>query len=318
MCSSDLTVNSGQPRFYSALEGVFPTDYLRHKYFLRADWQMSQSQNVFVRYGKDWEHIDCEGCGGTNAAFNQSYVESPRDTTVVGHTWVVSNRALNELRVQGPANLKSTTGPPGTSLWDRPGEFPAERFKGYTQVYNFPSMHWGSNTGSLNFTRRFELKDDFSYSVGQHQWKFGAEYARYISPEDVIANTGTWTFATDQFFDGTPAAIAALRNPTVTNRASLENDYGARSIAGRSQAPVEFRPGTTAQVSCVVDQAGQDQLVSAQLRRILADDPTPPDRDPARGAKQQDNDEETQRQHIERVTLLEDKTATWHGNVRCF
>ena len=99
--NKSFTVNSGQPRFYSALEGVFPTNYLRHKYFLRGDWQMSQSQNVFVRYGKDWEHIDCEGCGGTNAAFNQSYVESPRDTTVVGHTWVVSNRALNELPTGG-------------------------------------------------------------------------------------------------------------------------------------------------------------------------------------------------------------------------
>lgn len=212
--NKSFTVNSGQPQFYSKLEGVFPTDYLRHKYFVRGDWQATQSQSVFVRYGKDWERIDCEGCGGTNAAFNQSYVQSPRTTTVAGHTWVVSNRALNEFRVQGPAALRSTTGPPGTSLWSRPGEFPAERFNGYTQVYNFPSMHWGSNTGSLNFTKRFELKDDFSYSAGSHQLKFGGEYARYISPEDVIANIGTWTFAADQFFDGTAASIAALRAPT--------------------------------------------------------------------------------------------------------
>jgi outer membrane receptor protein involved in Fe transport len=220
--NKSFTVNSGQPQFYSKLEGVFPTDYLRHKYFLRGDWQISQAQSLFVRYGKDWEHIDCEGCGGTNAAFNQSYVESPRTTNVIGHTWVISNRALNEFRVQYPAALHSTTGPPGTSLWDRPGEFPAERFNGYTQVYNFPSMHWGSSTGSLNFTKRFELKEDYSYSAGSHQWKFGAEYARYISPEDVISNLGTWTFSTDQFFDGSAAAIAALRNPT-TFTASFPN-----------------------------------------------------------------------------------------------
>jgi hypothetical protein len=66
----------------------------------------------------------------------------------------------------------------------------------------------------LNFTKRFELKEDFSYSAGSHQWKFGGEYARYISPEDVIANIGTWTFAGDQLFDGTAASIAALRAPT--------------------------------------------------------------------------------------------------------
>ena len=220
--NKSFTVNSGQPQFYSKLEGVFPTDYLRHKYFLRGDWQISQSQSLFMRYGKDWEHIDCEGCGGTNAAFNQSFVESPRTTNVTGHTWVISNRALNEFRVQYPAELHSTTGPPGTSLWERPGEFPAERFDGYTQVYNFPSMHWGSSTGSLNFTKRFELKEDYSYSAGSHQLKFGAEFARYISPEDVISNLGTWTFSTDQFFDGTAASIAALRSPT-TFTASFPN-----------------------------------------------------------------------------------------------
>jgi hypothetical protein len=212
--NKSFTVNTGQPQFYSKLEGVFPTNYLRHKYFLRGDWQATQAQSLFIRWGRDFEHIDCEACGGKNAAFSQSYVESPRDTNVVGHTWVVSNRALNEVRVQYPARLWNATGPPGTPVWNEPGAFPADRFKGYTQVYNFPSLQWGSATASLNFTKRFELKDDYSYSAGAHQWKFGAGYEQYISPEDVVANLGTWTFSTDQFFDGSPAAIAALKNPT--------------------------------------------------------------------------------------------------------
>jgi hypothetical protein len=220
--NKSFTVNSGQPQFYSKLEGVFPTDYLRHKYFLRGDWQISQSQSLFMRYGKDWEHIDCEGCGGTNAAFNQSYVESPRTTNVTGHTWVISNRRLNEFRVQYPATFTARPDLRERRCGIGPANFPAERFDGYTQVYNFPSMHWGSSTGSLNFTKRFELKEDYSYSAGSHQLKFGAEFARYISPEDVISNLGTWTFTTDQFFDGTAASIAALRNPT-TFTASFPN-----------------------------------------------------------------------------------------------
>ena len=220
--NKSFTVNSGLPQFYSALHGTFPTDYRRRKYFVRGDVQLTQAQSLFIRYGKDFEHIDCEGCGGTNSAFSQSYVESPRDTNVIGHTWVMSSRSLNELRVQYPARLHNVNGPPGTSVWGRPGEFPAERFKGYTQIYNFPSMHWGSATASLNFTNRFELKDDYSYSTGNHQWKVGFEYAQYISPEDVVANIGTWTFSADQFFDGSAAAIAALKNPT-TFTASFPN-----------------------------------------------------------------------------------------------
>ena len=192
--NKSFTVNSGVPQFYSALHGTFPTDYLRRKYFIRGDVQLTQQQSFFMRYALDKERIDCEACGGTNAAFFDSFVESPRDTLVTGHTWVISSRTLNDLRVQWPARLRHATGPPGTSKWDQPGEFPAERFEGFTPVYNFPSFHWGSNAQSLNWTNRFEIKEDFSHVRGQHQFKFGGEYAQYISPEDVTANRGTWTF----------------------------------------------------------------------------------------------------------------------------
>src|SRR5882672_5249211 len=64
-----FAVNTGVPQFYSKLEGVFASDYRRRKYFLRGDVQLSQAQNLFVRWGRDGEHIDCETCGGANAAF---------------------------------------------------------------------------------------------------------------------------------------------------------------------------------------------------------------------------------------------------------
>ncbi len=209
-----FAVNTKVPQFYGNLEGVFPSDYRRRKYFLRGDVQLTQTQNLFARWGRDGEHIDCETCGGTNAAFSGVYVESPRDTNVTGHTWVISSRSLNELRVQYPARLWNTTGPPGTGVWPTPGAFPTERFAGYTQVYTFPSMVWGSNTSALNWTERFEIKDDYSYSTGNHQWKVGYQYAQFISDEDVVANQGAWTFAQDQLFDGTAATIANLRAPT--------------------------------------------------------------------------------------------------------
>ncbi len=126
---------------------------------------------------------------------------------------MISSRTLNDLRIQWPARLRHATGPPGTEKWNRPGEFPDERFNGFTQVYQFPSFTWGSSSNALNWTNRFEIKDDFSYLIGNHQLKFGGEYAQYISPEDVVGNRGTWQFSQDQVFDGTPATIAALRNP---------------------------------------------------------------------------------------------------------
>src|SRR5258705_7035405 len=75
-----FTVNSNQPQFYSKLEGVFPTNYLRPKYFLRGDWQGSPSPGLFVPYCQDSGHTDCERCGATKPAFTQSYVARRRPT----------------------------------------------------------------------------------------------------------------------------------------------------------------------------------------------------------------------------------------------
>jgi hypothetical protein len=51
---------------------------------------------------------------------------------------------------------------------------------------------------------------------------------------------------------------AGLRNASVTNRRSLESDFGARSIAGRSQTPVEFRCGTSSNPSAESVVLGAD------------------------------------------------------------
>jgi hypothetical protein len=209
-----FTVNSGLPQLYGSLYGTFPTNYLRRKYFGRVDYQISRNQGLFVRYGLDWEHIDCESCGGANASNQGTYVQSPRDTNVTGHDWVINSRTLNQFRLQYPARLRNQTGPVGSALWQEPGVFNADRLALYSQVYNFPSMHFGSTGGNIQWTNRFEIKDDFAYTRGQHQWKFGAAAERYRSPEDNAPNVGTWTFGTDQFFDGSKAAIANLRNPT--------------------------------------------------------------------------------------------------------
>jgi hypothetical protein len=213
----NFTVDTGQPQFYGALHGTFPTQYKRRQYLARLDLQINQQQNLFWRYSYDFERIDCENCGGTSAAFSDEYVQSPRDQNVVGHTWVIGSRMLNEIRTQlPPSHLNHRAGPPGSELWppSRKGEFPAERFVQHTPVFELPSLTWGANSWSMNWTDRLELRDDFSYSPGNHTWKFGGAYVRLSSPEEIDANVlGTWVFDTDQPFDGSAAAMANLRNP---------------------------------------------------------------------------------------------------------
>ena len=210
-------VETGQPQFYSALEGGFPRTYMRRAWMARVDYQVSQQQQLFWRYVTDLEDIVCESCGGFSAANTGANVWSPRDSNLVAHTWVIGSRMLNEVRVQlPPSHLDNRNAPPGVPYWDpaRKGEFPPERFANYSPaIFQFPSLTWGSNALSMNWTDRQEYRDDFSFTMGSHQLKAGGAYVRLYSPEEQGVNLGTWVFDRDQFFDGTAASIRNLRSP---------------------------------------------------------------------------------------------------------
>ena len=213
---TSFTVNTGAPQFYSALEGTFPNDNVTTLSFVRGDLQITPHQSLFVRYAYHAETLGCESCGGPNAAFNMGgIVYSPRDSHVVGHTWTIGSRMLNEIRLQiPPSHLDSRGGPPGLPMWDvsRKGEFPPERFTSYTQIYNFPSLSWGANNWSLNWTDRREYRDDFSVTAGNHLWKFGGAYLSLTSPEEQPNNSGTWNFTSDQLFNPSdPVSFANLK-----------------------------------------------------------------------------------------------------------
>ena len=210
------TTRTGQPQFYSAVEGAFPAGYERRQMLLRGDFQINNAQSVFLRYLWDKEYTLCENCGGENAGNVGTDTNSPRDSLLAAHTWVISSRVLNEVRSQiPPSHLENLGSPPGIPRWPASGrgEFPADRFQQYPGVYVFPSLTWGSTGYSNNITKRWDVSDDFTLSMGGHTVKVGGAFLRFRSNEEAAHNVGTWTFGTDQFFDGTPASIAALRNP---------------------------------------------------------------------------------------------------------
>jgi Carboxypeptidase regulatory-like domain len=277
------TVKTGQPQFYSALEGNFPSKYDRRAYFARGDFQITSQQSLFVRYAYDSEKILCETCGGFNANFFGVDVLSPRDSNLVAHTWVIGPRALNEIHAQiPPSHLDNRNGPPGLDLWpsSRKGEFPAERFNGYTQIYRFPSLNWGSNSWSMNYTHRWEARDDFSLHLGNHDFKFGGAYVDLHSPEEQSNNIGQWQFATDQFFDGSEAAIANLSNPIqfTASFPPLLRDLKNHWIQGYVQDEWRVRPSVTVSLGLRYDNQYRsfnnhlDLTPVPQLRELI--DPT--------------------------------------------
>lgn len=209
-------VKTGQPQFYSALEGTFPYENMSTLFFARGDAQLTPQQNLFVRWAFQGGTTICENCGGTNAAASGADLYIPRDSLVVGHTWVIGTRALNEVRFQRAIQWHYER-PHGSPKWTKVADFSPERFRGVTPIFVFPSLTWGNDNIFVHTQEIWEYRDDFSVTAdwrGHHTVKMGGALLSLPMREDAQGNfLGTWTFATDQPFDGTPASIANLKNP---------------------------------------------------------------------------------------------------------
>ena len=215
------TVRTGQPQFYSAVEGTFLRPSYRNLYFGRVDGQINNAQSFFVRYAQEDEKSTCSGCGGTvstSAGFDQL---TPRKAIVAGHTWTRGNRALNEFRFQyAPAAYYIS--PSGTQIWTTLGDFSSARINRLTRSYNFPSLTYGSSNDQLGPESRLEFKDSYALTYARHDLKFGADISRNAYQYENTGNPlGTYTFTQDQYFNpNDPASIANLQGAS-TFTASL-------------------------------------------------------------------------------------------------
>jgi Carboxypeptidase regulatory-like domain len=205
------TVRTLQPQFYSALEGTFPLPSTRNLYSGRVDWQISNSQSVFARFLGEDDKKTCQGCGGINASGRDE--EVPRQSVVVGHTWLRGVRQLNDFRFQY-AHAAFYGYPGGTEIFKETGSFPPERVNRSTRTYSFPSLVYGNNYDYISPESRWEFRDTYAMTRGDHSIKFGGEYnyMPYISEGAGNSPTsGTYSFSRDQFFDpNDPASVAAL------------------------------------------------------------------------------------------------------------
>jgi hypothetical protein len=212
-------VNTGKSQFYGPFEGVFDAGLPNEEFFIRTDAQLTQKQSGFVRWAYQKAELLCEGCGGKRA--NQGNTLIPRDALVMGHTWVLGSRFLNEFRFNY-AQQHQYQSPSGVQYYKK-FDFSPERFVGTSATYNFPSFNWGNDNFFLHHAMIREWRDDFSISASSHNIKFGADIQNNPLHEDNQGNpSGTWNFVNDQPFDPTSAAtLARLTGPLSTFTASF-------------------------------------------------------------------------------------------------
>jgi carboxypeptidase family protein/TonB-dependent receptor-like protein len=211
-------VNTGRPQFYSKFEGVFDAGLPNRELFARVDGQITPKQSGFVRYAEQRAELICEGCGGRQA--NQGNTLIPRDALVMGHTWVLGSRFLNEFRFNY-AQQHQYQSPSGVQYYKK-FNFSPERFVGTTATYNLPSFNYGNDNFFLHHAMIREWRDDFSISASSHNIKFGADIQNNPLHEDSQGNpSGTWTFGVDQPFDPTSTATLATLTGATRFQASF-------------------------------------------------------------------------------------------------
>ena len=207
--NSSYLVNTGQPQFFGKFEGVFDQKLPNEMFLGRVDGQLTPKQSGFARWAYERQEFSCEGCGGKQA--NQGNTLIPRDALVMGHTWVLGSKLLNEFRFNY-AKQWQYQAPEGLSYY-KTFDFSTARFNGTTPTYVFPSFTWGSDNFAAIHLMMREWRDDFTISQSSHNLKFGADVQNLPLEEDVQGNpSGTWTFSQDQFFD--PGNPTVLRNLT--------------------------------------------------------------------------------------------------------
>jgi hypothetical protein len=161
-------------------EGTFKSAQDRWTYNVKINHQLSSTQSLFFRYGAEDEYRPIITTGGRTTPSASFDFAVPRRSAVVGHSAVLSNRALNDFRFQY-AYAKYEVAPPYSHGDWAPGDF-AARLPLCTAVFSYPSIQIGGcGNAQMGPEGRWQLKDDFSYLMhargGTHQWKMGFDFS---------------------------------------------------------------------------------------------------------------------------------------------
>src|SRR6266851_8933111 len=155
-----FTVNANQ--LWPQYEGTFASKQKRWTYNIKVDHQLSQTQNVFFRWGAEDEYRPIITTGGRTAPSASFDFGVPRQSAVFGHTWVMSSRTLNDVRFQY-AYSKYQVAPPYTHGDWAPGDFTA-RLPLCSPVFSYPSIVVGGcGNAQMGPEHRYQIKDDFSH-----------------------------------------------------------------------------------------------------------------------------------------------------------
>jgi outer membrane receptor protein involved in Fe transport len=186
-------------------DGTYIAEQVRWVYTGKVDHQLNANQSLFFRLAKEGEYRPYITAGGIVAPSAGFDFEPPRTSAVVGHTWVMTDRILNDFRFQY-AFASGDVEMPGSHRRWKPGDFSQERLSYCTEQFSYPTLRLGSCNSQMGPEWRFQFKDDVALMGpdwgGRHQWKFGVDYSYIDFQHDSTGGfTGNWTFPKDEVYN---------------------------------------------------------------------------------------------------------------------
>jgi hypothetical protein len=169
-------------------ERELPNPETGDQYFARTDVRLNERHTTFVRYRMDDQAEINNGVGGLNTWERGVDSINRNQDIVFSHTAVFSARMLNEARLQF-----------GRHFADNVVRMPLD-----SPTINRPSAGFGkaSNQPQGRTEDRWQFVNNFTYSIGAHDMKFGVDYSWIRAKSYFNNNTGgTFTFTTDRPFD---------------------------------------------------------------------------------------------------------------------
>ena len=196
-------------------EREVPATDMGHQYFIKTDQRLNDDHTLSVRYRADSRGSTGNGIGGLNTKERGNNTNTLDQDVVSAFTSVLASNLLNELRVQ--VSRRSTFSDTNGYSVD-----------GMPQI-NRPSANLGKaqNMPQGRDENRVQLVDNFSYTRGAHDFKFGADISLIRAESFFPRNRdGNFTFATDAPFNPADLAtyptqyVVAILNPEL----DLPND----------------------------------------------------------------------------------------------
>jgi len=217
--ASSIFPGTNVPGSYQTLasqEGNFPVSEGTSVYSLRLDHNISRNNRLTLRGNVSPSTVTGIEVSGQDQPFGQNAYSRTSQTTfrditgVVQDTWTIGSNKVNSFLFQyarrGYAYFYNTQIPGGSD--------PAVNIPGFAYFGREPYSY------IRRTENRYQVKDDFSWSIGRHDTKFGGDF-------NFLPLTATFTVNYGGVYDLGPLSAASLGLPSEIPGLSAVQAYGA-------------------------------------------------------------------------------------------